>query len=326
MLYHSVQIGSLTLPGNVFLAPVAGYSDIAFRSVCVDCGAAFTCTEMVSSEALTRNNGKTAALMKKASNEIFYAVQIFGSNPDVMGKAASIVRQSTSCSCVDINCGCPVPKITKTGSGSALMKTPLLLHDVVYAVVKEAFPLPVTVKIRAGWDWDALNWKDCAKAIIDAGASAITIHPRTRSQGYEGKADWNILKELVSFVNARIPVFGSGDLFTPEDAKNMLLETSCSAVMFARGAMGNPFIFTETIELLKTGTITQVSTKERVLTGFKELDILIGEVGEEKACKDMRKRFCAYTKGIQGGGALRAELVHASTRADYLHTLSSYIG
>jgi tRNA-dihydrouridine synthase B len=318
MLYHGVKIGTLELPGNVFLAPVAGYSDSAFRTVCIEHGAAFTCTEMVSAEALVRNNSKTLQLMKRAENEKVYAVQIFGGDPETMAKAACIVLEKAPCECIDINCGCPVPKIVKTGAGSSLTRDPERLNAVAEAVVAAVGgKVPVTVKIRSGWDSDSITWKEAADAALQAGVSAITLHPRTRAQGYEGKADWTLLRELVVFAAGRVPVFGSGDLFKPEDAKAMLEQTGCSAVMFARGAMGNPFIFAETKQLLETGTYSAVSTKERIRTGFRELSLLIGECGEDNACRDMRKRFCSYTKGIKGGAEIRLKLVHASSEADY---------
>ncbi|MFA6856353.1 MAG: tRNA dihydrouridine synthase DusB [Treponema sp.] len=328
MLYHGVKIGSLKLKGNIFLAPVAGYTDRAFRTVCVEHGAAFTYTEMVSAEALVRGNNKTSALMNRAENEKSYAVQIFGGEGEVMAKAARIVRDKTSCECIDINCGCPVPKIIKTGAGSALTRDPDRLYTVTKAVVDSVEgKIPVTVKIRSGWDAETITWKEAADAALSAGISAITIHPRTRAQGYEGKADWAIMKELVTRIAGRIPVFGSGDLFTPEDAQAMISQTGCSAVMFARGAMGNPFIFTETKQLLETGVYSIVNTEERIQTGFRELSLLINDLGEEYACKEMRKRFCAYTKGIKGSAEIRLQLVHASTSADYhriLNTIQYY--
>ena len=306
MPYHPVAIGSLTLGGNIFLAPVAGYSDRSFRSICVDCGASFTYTEMVSAEALVRDNDKTERLLRKAENETAYAVQIFGGNPDVIAKAAALVAEKTDCACIDINCGCPVPKIVKTGAGAALTKNPEKLYAVVQAAVRALEhakrPVPVTVKIRSGWDDKTITWKEAADAALSAGVKAITLHPRTRAQGYEGKADWNALKELVSFVSGRVGVFGSGDL---------------DAVMFARGAMGNPFIFTKTKALLTTGSYEDVGIEARIDAGFRELKLLVEDAGEANACKEMRKRFCAYTKGIPGGAELRAKLVHASSEADY---------
>lgn len=322
-LNHGVKIGNISLTGCVFLAPVAGYSDRAFRSVCIEHGAAFTYTEMVSAEALTRGSGKTAQLMTRAPNEKAYAVQIFGGKPETMAAAAEIVLERTHCDCIDINCGCPVPKIIKTGAGSALTAAPDKLYAVAKAVVDRAGSTPVTVKIRSGWDESHITWKEAAEAALSAGVSAITIHPRTRAQGYEGKADWSIMKALVELVNGKIPVFGSGDLFKPEDAKAMLEQTGCDAVMFARGAMGNPFIFTETIELLEKGSFTPVTSKERIKTGFTELERLIDDIGESAACREMRKRFCAYSKGIPGGAELRNMIVHAETPDDYKQIFAS---
>ncbi|QTQ10918.1 tRNA dihydrouridine synthase DusB [Treponema parvum] len=318
MLYHPVKIGSLTLPGNLFLAPVAGYSDRAFRCVCVDGGADFTYTEMVSSEALTRGSSKTEILMRKAPNEKAYAVQLFGSNPATMALAARLVLEKTGADCIDINAGCPVPKIIKTGAGSALIRDPEKLFALVSAVVKAVDKkVPVTVKIRSGWDADHITWKESAQAVIDAGASAVTLHARTRAQGYEGKSDWNILRSLVEFIGGKIPVFGSGDVFLPEDAKAMLETTGCDAVMFARGAMGHPFIFRQTRQLLRENFYEEIGFEERIEAGFKELSLLISDKGEDAACREMRKRFCAYSKGAAGGAELRRRIVSASREQDY---------
>ncbi len=342
-LYHPVKIGNLSLPGNLFLAPVAGYSDRAFRSICAECGADFAYTEMVSAEALIRDNAKTELLMKRAPNENAYAVQIFGGNEESMAQAARLVLSKTSAECIDINGGCPVPKIIKSGAGSTLTKEPEKLYSIVKSVVdavsgfdgnridrnektvKMESPVPVTVKFRLGWDADNITWKECAEAAIKAGASAITMHGRTRAQGYEGKSDWNALSELVKFVGGRIPVFGSGDAFTPEDAKRMFEETGVDAVMFARGAMGNPFIFTQTRSLLTDGKVGSVDTSERIRKGFNEFRLLVADHGEESACREMRKRFCAYTKGIEGSAALRKEIVVADTVADYERIFKDFL-
>lgn len=333
-LYHPVKIANVSLKGNLFLAPVAGYSDCAFRSVCVENGACFTYTEMVSAEALVRKNQKTEILMKRAFNEKNYAVQIFGGEENVMSEAAKIVIEKTHCEVIDINCGCPVPKIVKTGAGSALTREPEKLYKIVKAVVKastesaesenspQTIPVPVTVKIRSGWEQKEITWKEAAMAAIEAGAAAITIHPRTRAQGYEGHSDWEIIKELVAFSAGRVPIFGSGDLFKPEDAKKMLEQTNADAVMFARGAMGNPFIFRDAEQLLKTGEYTPVPPEERIKSGFAELERLVKETSEQHACLEMRKRFSAYSKGIEGGAALRAKIVHASTVQDYKEIFS----
>ena len=343
-LYHPVKIGNVELKGNLFLAPVAGYSDAAFRSVCIENGACFTYTEMVSAEALVRKNQKTEILMRRAYNEKAYAVQIFGGEPEIMAEAAHIVLEKTGCEVIDINCGCPVPKIIKTGAGSALTRDPDRLFKVAEAVVKacrdsavvstgSTTATPVTVKIRSGWESKQMTWREAAQAALDAGVSAITIHPRTRAQGYEGHSDWGIMKELVEMVREwegkeagrHIPVFGSGDLFKPEDARHMLAETGADAVMFARGAMGNPFIFRDATDLLTKGSYEPLPAELRVKTGFAELERLAAETSEEHACLEMRKRFAAYSKGIQNGAALRAQIVHAATIQDYKNIFSSFI-
>ncbi len=339
-LYHPVKIGNIELKGNIFLAPVAGYSDMAFRSVCIENGACFTYTEMVSAEALVRKNQKTEVLMRRAFNEKAYAVQIFGGEPEVMAEAAGIVLEKTSCEVIDINCGCPVPKIVKTGAGSALTRDPDRLFKVASAVVKACgcVPaqggsaagagvhggVPVTVKIRSGWEQKQITWREAAQAALEAGVSAITIHPRTKAQGYEGHSDWDIMAGLVELVaewnrehGVHVPVFGSGDLFKPDDARKMLEQTKADGVMFARGAMGNPFIFRDTTSLLTSGKYEPVPIQERIKTGFAELERLVSETSEEHACLEMRKRFSAYSKGIENGAALRARIVHAATVQDY---------
>lgn len=347
-LYHPVKIGNVELKGNLFLAPVAGYSDAAFRSVCIENGACFTYTEMVSAEALVRKNLKTEILMRRTCNEKAYSVQIFGGEPEIMAEAAHIVLEKTNCEVIDINCGCPVPKIIKTGAGSALTRDPDRLFKVAEAVVKACkehtstvvepvettAAVPVTVKIRSGWEQKLMTWREAAQAALDAGVSAITIHPRTRAQGYEGHSDWEIMHQLVEMVRdweshtgagRHVPVFGSGDLFKPEDAKRMLEQTGADAVMFARGAMGNPFIFRDTTSLLTQGHYESVSAEERIKTGFAELERLVKETSEEHACLEMRKRFHAYSKGIQNGGILRNQIVHASSVQEYRDIFKDYI-
>ena len=332
-LYHPIKIANVHLSGNLFLAPIAGYSDRSFRSICCECGCNFTYTEMVSSEALVRDNAKTEKLLRRAQNELQYSVQIFGSTPETMGLASRIVMQNAKPSVIDINCGCPVSKIIKTGSGAALTRDPEKLGRIV-KFVKDAIAdeaqkgseaPALTVKIRSGWDSSNLSWKEAALAALENGADAITIHPRTRAQGYEGKADWQILAQLVELIQGRIPVFGSGDIFSPEDAKAMLEQTHCDAIMFARGAMGNPFIFEQTREFLLTGSYSETEPSKRIKTGLKELELLILDKGERIACQEMRKRFCAYTKGIKGSSELRKSIVSSETYENYANIFRSYI-
>jgi len=340
LLYHPVQIGQLVLPGNLFLAPVAGYSDRAFRSLCVECGASFTYTEMVSAEALVRSSGRTEQLMLRGPNEKHYAVQLFGSESDRVAAAAKLVFEKTDADCIDINAGCPVPKIYKTGAGSALTRDPDRLYVLTKAVVnavrqaedelpekKRPQRVPVTVKIRSGWDDSHLTWKEAAEAAITAGAEAITLHPRTKEQGYEGFSRWDLLMELTELVHnnwPKIPVFGSGDLFSPESARKMLADTGCDGVMFARGAMGNPFIFTQAFDLISKGEYHEIPAEQRISAGWRELMSLLSDAGEETACREMRKRFCAYSKGIEGGAVIRTQLVHASTIEQYRTILTNF--
>ena len=312
------------MPGNLFLGPVAGYTDRAFRSICVELGADFSYTELASSEALTRGGAKTLKLLARADNEKAYAIQLFGSDPEVMYRAALLLAPFRP-EAVDINCGCPVPKVVKTGAGSALMRDPSRLGRIVEAVgraSREALGgVPVTVKIRSGWDADSVNYAEAGRIACEAGAAMVCLHPRTRAQGYGGRSDWSHIADLVS--RLPVPVAGSGDLFIARDGVRMFRETGCAAIMFARGAQGNPFIFRQTRALLQGREADEPSLKERIETAFRHLDLLAFDMGEEAACREMRKAFCAYTKtspgktGMPGGAALRNRLVHAKTIADY---------
>ena len=312
----------------MFLAPVAGYSDCAFRHLCRKGGANFSYTEMVSAEALVRGSGKTQELMVRAPDEDKYAVQIFGGEPETVAKAALIVAERVNPEVIDINAGCPVPKIIKSGAGSALTRDPerlfAVLNQTKKALTEAGKNIPVTVKIRSGWDSSSLTWKEAAEASLKAGADAITLHPRTRAQGYEGKADWALLAELVKLVGGKIPVFASGDIFSPESVRACFEQTGVDGVMFARGAMGNPFIFDETRRFLLTGEHYSTPPEVRISAGMEELGILIKVKGEVTACREMRKRFCAYSKGLDKASQMRASIVSANTRADFAAIFSDY--
>ncbi len=327
-LYKAVSIGTLNIPGNIFLAPVAGYSDTAFRSVCIEQGAQFTYTEMVSSEALVRESIKTEGLLARAANETRYAVQVFGSKPDVMAEAAKIIIEKAHPDCIDINAGCPVPKITKTGAGSALMKDPKHFYTLLNTMVKavEPFGIPITVKIRSGWTDAELSYTESAKAAFDAGVSALTIHPRTRTQGYSGTANHDITAELVQQAKAyTIPIFASGDVVSPESAKEILEHTNAAGIMIARGAMGNPFLFKQIQEYLTTGSFTEISDETKIQTAFTELERAVELFGESTACRMMRKRFLAYTKGFHQGAPLRSALISAETVLAYKEIVNNYL-
>jgi nifR3 family TIM-barrel protein len=335
-MYHPITIGSLSLPGNLFLAPVAGYTDRAYRAICVEQGADFTFTELASAEALTRGGAgaeKTRLLVRRAEGEARYAIQLFGPDPDLMYRAALLLAPFRP-DAVDINAGCPVPKVVKSGAGSGLMRDPARLGKVVEAVVKasrEALDgVPVTIKMRLGWDAASVNYRDCARIAVEAGAAMVTLHARTRAQGYEGRADWTAIADLVT--RCPVPVCASGDLYRPEDAGACLDETGCAALMFARGAIGNPFIFGMTRQYLRdpAGGYAPPPWKERFALAFRQLSLRAADIGEAAACREMRKAFCAYTKGVCGtpglpeGAKLRERLVRAESEADYREILGEW--
>ena len=325
-LYHPVTIGSTTLGGNVFLAPLAGYTDIPFRTLCIEAGADFTFTEMVSAEGLAREGEKTLALMDRAPNERQYAVQLFMGNTESL-KEALAQLQPYQPEVIDINCGCPVPKVTKTGAGSAMMKQPKLITEVVRTITEET-DIPVSVKFRTGWDAQSENFLEFAQAALDGGASALTLHARTRSQGYAPFADWNKLTELKQYTlqhNYQVPVFGSGDLFKAEDAKRMLEETGIDGVMFARGAIGNPFIFSQAKAILQGKEPEPITVEMRRLAILRHLDLMIDTFGETTACTLMRKHTCSYLKGIPNTSTIKQAVVHASRREQYLEALSPLV-
>jgi nifR3 family TIM-barrel protein len=324
-LYRPVSIGSLSLSGNLFLAPVSGWTDGAFRSICVQAGADFTFTELVSSEALCRGGVQTYRYLKRGPAGEKYAVQLFGADPVMMYRAALLLEPFHP-EAIDINAGCPVPKVVKAGAGSSLMREPPLLHRIVASVLRasdEALGgIPVTVKMRLGWDADHINYRECATAAVEAGAAMVTLHPRTRAQGYGGKSDWMAIADLVT--RATVPVAGSGDLFQAEDAAAMLADTGCSAVMFARGAQGQPWVFAQTKALLTGAPWEEPEPQQRLEAAMRHLQTLILEIGEKAACLEMRKQFCAYTHGTAGSASLRNSLVRASTIEEYRVIIRTY--
>jgi tRNA-dihydrouridine synthase B len=309
-----VESGDLRLPGNLFLAPVAGYTDRSFRSVCLEWGADLCYTEMVSAEALTRDSAKTMDLLARAENETAYAIQIFGSDPARMAKAASIAARLRP-ALIDVNAGCPVPKVTRTGAGSALMRNPGRIREIVSAMRAET-EVPVTVKFRLGWDASSINFLPFAEEALKGGAAALCLHARTKAQGYAGKADWPSIARLKeTFPEAT--VFASGDVTSPEAASRVFAETGCDGAMLARGALGDPFIFTAIKRLLLDGAEWAPTRAERASTLMRHLERAVAAYGEPQACLEFRKHFCEYAKGIEGAAALRREAVRASTRAEF---------
>jgi nifR3 family TIM-barrel protein len=293
---------------------MAGFTDKAFRKICISRGADFTFTEMISAEGLIRNNRKTAVLAERADNEKILGFQLFASSPEQAAEAAALLLPWNP-ALIDLNCGCPVPKVTKTGCGSALMKNPELLGKIVHAV-KKTVRVPVSVKIRSGWEQGSLNYLEAGAAASEAGADMITIHPRTRSQGYAGKADHYHTERLKSRV--QIPVIASGDIFCPEDVEAVLRNTRCDGVMIARGAIGNPWIFLRSRKYLVTGeNIPVPAVSDQLDTAFAHLLLAAEYYGEKRACREMRKHIAAYTKGFPGGASLRKEVVKACSIEQY---------
>jgi nifR3 family TIM-barrel protein len=320
-----IDLPGITIPGNLFLAPLAGYSDAAFRSICIQWGADLCYTEMISAEGIIRNNKKTIELLERSDNERLFAVQIFASSAETASRAVARLTADQPAfqpDLIDLNCGCSVPKVLKSGCGAVLLRSPQLIASIIRSM-RETTDRPVTVKLRSGWDHDSINFTSCAEAAERAGAAMICLHPRTRTQGFSGRARLSHLKKLKN--SCSVPVIGSGDLFSPAEALTMFRETGCDGLMFARGAFGNPFIFTATKELLRGNPdSTSPSAEQRMQTALQQLQLAISLKGERRACKDMRKHFCHYSKGIRGGAALRARAVQAESFEDYKDLIEGF--
>ena len=333
-----VTFGNITLPHGLALAPLAGVSDRAFRRVCRACGADFTVSEMVSAKALCYEQRKSASKTRSVSgqlasvmkDELPMAVQIFGSEPDFMAEAARMIEANDYIGCmsevppsaIDINMGCPVRKVTGNGEGSALLKNPPLIGEIVSAVVK-AVSLPVTVKIRAGWDSASINAPEVARIIEAAGASMLTVHARTREQMYESGVDRSVIKAVKEAVS--IPVLGNGDIYTAADALSMMEETGCDGVMIARGAMGNPWVFSEICAALDGTSYTPPPTAERFEVALSQVREMIGEKGERIGVAEAKKHLAWYCHGMEGAAAARGRLMQAASY-DELATILREMG
>lgn len=317
-----MNIDKINFRSNLFLAPLAGYTDGAFRRIATEHGAGCCVTEMVSAEGLARGNDKTADLLERFEGEKELIMQLFGPDVDPFTRCLdSILKYNPTM--IDINCGCPVPKVVKTGAGSAMMRNPEKIGQIVSFLTKNS-DVPVSVKFRLGWDLASENYLEFAHVCVDNGAKLLTLHARTRSQGYSGKADWSKLKRLKEeFSNTDVKIFGSGDVFTAEDAIRMLDETHCDGVMFARGAIGNPFIFSQTLSLLEGKEYSRPTTAEIVRTILTHYDYMAEIFDEKTAGHEMRKHVCAYVKGIPGSSRVKAEIVKSVTRNEYLKALES---
>ncbi|OPY57599.1 MAG: tRNA-dihydrouridine synthase C [Pelotomaculum sp. PtaU1.Bin035] len=315
-----MKIGSVILANPVVSAPMAGVTDKAYRVIAKEAGCGLVCTEMVSDQALLYGNPKTCGLLNITGETGPVSVQIFGSDPDYMAGAAEIA-EARGADIIDINMGCPTPKIVKNGEGSALMKDPGKAAKIVRAVAGRV-KTPVSVKMRKGWDENSVNAVDLAKLAVDAGAVALTVHGRTRSQFFTGKADWEIIAAVKKTVD--VPVIGNGDIWQPGDALLMMEQTGCDGVMIGRAALGNPWMFSRTIYFLKTGgSLPGPTPEERVKTLLRHLSLLIEYKGETVAVREMRKHAAWYTKGLRGAAKLRDRINKAGSKEELEEIITS---
>ncbi len=300
-----LKIGNVELDSPVALAPMAGVTDLPFRILCREQGCGLMCTEMVSAKALLYKNRNTKPLLETKPEERPVAVQLFGSDPEIMSEMALMLEEGPY-DIIDVNMGCPVPKIVNNGEGSALMKNPKLAGEILSAMTRK-LKKPVTVKFRKGFNDESVNAVEFAKMAEQSGAAAVAVHGRTREQFYSGKADWDIIRQVKEAVS--IPVIGNGDIFTPQDAGRMMEETGCDGVMVARGAKGNPWIFSRIDHYLKTGEVLPKQGPEEVKQMIlRHAELLVAFKGEYTAMREMRKHVSWYTAGYPHSAALRNEI------------------
>lgn len=318
-----MKIGNIVLDGQVILAPMAGVCNSAYRKICKEMGAALVCAEMVSDKGMIYNSKKTKGMLYFEENERPISQQIFGNSKETFVEAAKMVYDIMKPDIIDINMGCPVPKVAiRSQAGSALLKNPDLIYNIVSSVVK-AVPVPVTVKIRSGWDSNSINAVEIAKIVESAGASAITVHPRTRSQLYSGKADLEIIKQVKE--NVTIPVIGNGDIVDIESAKHMLEYTKCDAIMIGRGVLGNPWLIKEIDTYLKTGKmIDKPSFEERINMCYHHLDYLLKIKNEKVAVLEMRSHIAWYIKGMPYHKEIKNLIFKAKTKEEIAEILDNY--
>ena len=303
--YGKLQIGSVTLDNNIILGPMAGVSDLPFRVLCSEMGAGLVCMEMVSAKAIIYKNRNTNMLLEIRPDEHPVSLQLFGSEPEIMQQAVEMIKDRPY-DILDVNMGCPVPKVVSNGEGSALMKDPALIEKIVSALVQVS-DRPVTVKIRKGFTENSINAVECALAAEAGGAAAVAVHGRTREQFYSGKADWDIIRQVKESV--KIPVIGNGDVVDGESAKAMFEQTGCDGVMVARAAQGNPFIFREIKSFFEEGAACERPSRKEVYdTVIRHADMQLKYKGEYIGIREMRKHVSWYTYGMPGSARFRNEI------------------
>jgi len=318
------KIGNVEIKNQVIMAPMAGISNSAYRTIIKEMGAGLIVAEMVSDKAIDNNSKKTVDMLYMTDFERPISQQIFGSDVDTFVRAAKYIYENMKPDIIDINMGCPVPKVAVGAqAGSALLKNPDKIKQIVKSVV-EAVPIPITVKIRSGWDSDSINAVSVAKIVEQAGASAITVHPRTRSQGYSGEADWNIIKQVKQSVS--IPVIGNGDIKSCYDAKRMLDETGCDAIMIGRAILGNPWLIKECVDYLNDGTLPQpVSIEERINMIKRHFELLKTTKCEKVALLEIRSHAIWYMKGLNSAKAIKQKICSAKTSDEIFQILDEYL-
>lgn len=318
------KIGNIEIKNNVVLAPMAGISNSAYRTIIKEMGCGLIYAEMVSDKAITYGSKKTIDMLYMTDFERPISQQIFGSDKESFVTSAKYIYENMKPDIIDINMGCPVPKVAvRAQAGSALLKDPDKVYEIVKAV-KEAVPCPVTVKIRSGWDENSINAVEIAKVIEKAGADAIAVHPRTRAQGYSGKANWNIIKEVKENVN--IPVIGNGDILTCYDAKRMLDETGCDAIMIGRGVLGNPWLIKECIDYLENGKEPEeVSVEEKINMIKYHIELLRKTKCDKLALLEIRSHASWYLKGIKNSSKLRTNICKAKNIEELLNLIEEFL-